>query len=200
MKVELVKKQEALYRTMHNSMPGYRNHNWGINTFREWKRFLNAPPASVLEIGCGNGKLCKHLASLGYDVTGVDLVPGPYDRSQYKFILYDLMSLKPMPLTDCEMDYCVSFDVLEHLPVEYVEAAIREMWRVCKELIVAVPTGGGPPLHLTVRTIGWWVDMFNKVCDTAELKTVYIYSSTDRVWQRLMFHAKQEERKEQCVS
>jgi SAM-dependent methyltransferase len=33
---------------------------------------LPGPPARVLEVGCGDGWLCHHLAGTGYDVRGID--------------------------------------------------------------------------------------------------------------------------------
>jgi len=32
-------------------------------------------PGSVLELGCGTGRLCRHLAAAGAEVTGIDLSP-----------------------------------------------------------------------------------------------------------------------------
>lgn len=37
--------------------------------FRDW---LPAPPARVLEVGCGQGKLTTALAVAGYDIVGID--------------------------------------------------------------------------------------------------------------------------------
>ena len=64
-------KQEALYQTMHNANPLYRNHNQGISRLRQWLYQLKDPPASILEIGCGNGKLCE-LLLVGRGAKGVD--------------------------------------------------------------------------------------------------------------------------------
>lgn len=42
-------------------------------TFEEFLReWLPAPPARVLEVGCGQGKLTTALAIAGYDVVGID--------------------------------------------------------------------------------------------------------------------------------
>lgn len=42
------------------------------HTLTHLKPLLPAPPARVLEAGCGRGALAAALAELGYDVTGVD--------------------------------------------------------------------------------------------------------------------------------
>lgn len=41
-------------------------------TLAHLKPLLQAPPARVLEVGCGRGALAAALAKLGYEVTGVD--------------------------------------------------------------------------------------------------------------------------------
>lgn len=38
-----------------------------------YKEYLPSPPASVLELGCGSGRLGRALAEAGYTVTGIDL-------------------------------------------------------------------------------------------------------------------------------
>lgn len=42
------------------------------HTLANLKSLLPAPPARVLEVGCGRGALAAALGKLGYDVTGVD--------------------------------------------------------------------------------------------------------------------------------
>jgi SAM-dependent methyltransferase len=45
---------------------------------------LPAPPATVLDLGCGTGSLSVLLAERGYDVTGVDLSPRMVQRAGAK--------------------------------------------------------------------------------------------------------------------
>lgn len=174
--MELPSKQKALYRTMHNSHPGYRHVNQGIKTACDWLGLLRDKrgevhnpwtdtPISVVELGCGNGILCNLLSDMGFDVTGVDIYEGKivYDRKAYKFIEHDLIEL-PYPFRDNEFDYCLSFDVLEHLSVKEVSPALREMARISRGIFVKVSCHGIPPLHLTVKTPGWWLNQLITNC------------------------------------
>jgi SAM-dependent methyltransferase len=78
------------------------------------------PPARVLELGCGGGAVCGHLANLGFEVTGVDghrarvldaarRVPGGV------FFVHDLAN-GIAPFQEGGFDTVGLFDVIEHLP------------------------------------------------------------------------------------
>ncbi len=77
------------------------------------------PPARVLELGCGGGAVCAHLANLGFEVTGVDghrarvldaarRVPGGV------FFVHDLAN-GIAPFREGAFDTVGLFDVIEHL-------------------------------------------------------------------------------------
>ena len=131
--VKFPTEQEAIYNTMHNCDMRYRHISQGIKRLPLWLHMLPAPPASILEVGCGNGRLCKLLVEMGYDVVGLDIVQGPYERSGYEFHVHDLCA-GTLPFKDKEFDVCLSFDVIEHLPTNYDET-IAEMVRVSKSVI-----------------------------------------------------------------
>lgn len=132
--VKFPSKQEALYRTVHFCRPSYQDINHGIKRIQKWLPLIGKSPMSILEVGCGNGKLCKLFLDMGVeDVTGLDITPGPYDHEGYKFIQHDLTT-GTLPFKDKEFDYCFSFDVIEHLPEKYDEI-IAEMLRVSKVII-----------------------------------------------------------------
>lgn len=167
-------KQEALYRTIHNACPNYRNINQGILRLRYWLHRLKEPPASILEIGCGNGKLCKLLADMQYDVTGLDIVPGPYNRDGYNFVKHDLSS-GLLPFKDNEFDYCILFDVVEHLPQKWVGQLIYDALRVSTDGIVGTAACfERKELHLTVKESEWWLELISRVSGKEmEYKIVY---------------------------
>jgi SAM-dependent methyltransferase len=185
--MNIPKENESLYRTMHNTSPAYRENNWGLDTLPQWIDKLKKP-ASILEIGCGNGKLCNLLSDMGYDVTGLDLIESNYDRKKYKFIKHDI-ELGLLPFKDNEFDYCVSFDVLEHLPEKWIEQFIFDTARVSREIVVTAACYGEAPLHLTVKPVEWWIEKFNRICDGLEVKTIHIYTSANGN-QRILFHGK----------
>jgi len=194
--MELTNRQESLYRTVHNTSHSYRDNNWGVVMLKHWVQMLPSPPLSILEVGCGNGKLCRLLKDMQYDVTGIDIVPGPYERKGYEFVIHNLQEGE-MPFADKVFDYCVSFDVLEHIETEKINDVLWEMFRVAKNIILMVPchhnTGKGlmKALHLTVKFPEWWIERINKYSSQANMCEVKLVPSFDaNIVQRLLFHGK----------
>jgi len=137
----------------------------------------------MLDVGCGNGKLCKFLTDMGHEVTGVDIVGGPYDREGYEFVTHDL-STGYMPFKDKQFDLAVSFDVMEHIAPDDVGKVLGDIFRVAKKVVVCVPlmhpTEGKPllgKLHRTVRPAEWWLERLNHL--SSKVKNKYITITPD---------------------
>lgn len=181
---------QTLYNTMHITHEGYRGKNQGVARACDWLHLLrngrgevhdpwDTTVIKVLELGCGNGKLCQILTGLSFDVTGADIFDNKtiYDRTGYKFKQHD-MKETPYPFEDNEFDYCLSFDVLEHLPPDYIAPALKEMARISRAIIVAVSCTGEKPLHLTIKTPGWWLNQLIENCSDFSWRLV---RNTERV-------------------
>lgn len=180
-------KNEALYQTMHHTLAGYRYNNQGIIRLPFWILSLKAKPASILEVGCGNGKLCKFLVDMGYDVTGLDIVPGSYDRDGYAFVQHDIQ-LGYLPFTDKEFDCCLSFDVLEHLDRKWVEHHIWDMLRVSDQIIGTAACFERTPLHITVEEPEWWQKLISRI--SGKEMHYHVFDAT--IGQTLLFYTKKE--------
>jgi SAM-dependent methyltransferase len=88
--------------------------------------------ASILDVGCGPGRLVKPLRDAGYNITGVE-----YDNSLVEMgnlwvgeNLIEQGSAYELPHANNTFDVVVGHDLLEHLP--YPDKAFHEMVRVCK--------------------------------------------------------------------
>ena len=150
-----------LYIDAHKT-PDYRLSNQGIDCMDVWFKKLPTATAgkSFLEVGCGNGLLCKRMLKHFKTVTGIDVVDGGYDRTGYEFKVVDISR------TICfgEYDYAVCFDVLEHLRESDALVALKTICLSAKTVILTAACYAGPPMHLTTKTPGWWLDMCFELC------------------------------------
>jgi len=95
---------------------------------------LPSRPATVLEVGCGDGELTVRLDAAGYDVTGIDPMAPHGDL----FRRLKLEDLEP----DARFDAVVASRVLHHLTD--LDTGLRHIARIL--------LGGGP---LVVDEFGW---------------------------------------------
>ena len=124
----------------------------------------------VLEVGCGDGVTAFELLKLGYNVTATDIT--------LEGLKYNLRAITApiwrLPFKDNSFDTIYSTDVLEHLPPEMVNDAIKEMQRVCKTdgwQFHKIATFAMGTEHLTVEDISWWGAQF----DIEKIKNYKLY-------------------------
>lgn len=92
---------------------------------------------ALLDVGCGGLGLAVFLPDTA--VTGTDLTPPQTLAANLTFQVADVTRL---PYADQQFKAVSCIDVLEHLPPESRQKALRELVRVAEEaLIVACPTG-----------------------------------------------------------
>lgn len=106
--------------------------------------FAQAAPASVLDVGCGEGVLTHQWAAqLGEQrIVGIDLddekLKAEWATRQRPNLEYRTMLAEHMPFADGEFDTACAIEVLEHVPDP--EHTVAEMARVARRhLLVSVP-------------------------------------------------------------
>lgn len=102
---------------------------------------------SVLDVGCGHGVLCYHLAQKGCEVTGMDLTQLSVDFCSKKIPNCQFIQgeAEKIPFEDNQFDIVSSNQLIEHLPEPVV--AIKEMIRICKS---------GGKIILTTPIMDYW--------------------------------------------
>lgn len=124
----------------------------------------------LLDIGCGDGTTVKILRYIGFDCRGADItLAGCKNFPNYhnKCIFYEAPAWNISFARDHAFDFTFSTDFLEHLPQEKVEASIQEIFRITKKrtfhcVAIFPDTRDGVELHLTIKPIEWWQEIFNK--------------------------------------
>lgn len=119
----------------------------------------------IIDYGAGPGKACKIFLEYGLHPIAVDIAENslaPELRDEIFFIQANLWNLPPM-----HSDWCYCTDVLEHLPMDKVETAIKGISeRTLRGGYIQVatiydrngPLIAGKHLHLTVKPAPWWMD------------------------------------------
>lgn len=105
-------------------------------------------------MGCGKGDIAIPLASLGYQIIGVDVFPAVIETAKFRktkllnqdnsveFLVGDAESLN---IRNQLFDFIICTEVLEHL--EHPEKALDSIFSLLKKngtLIVTIPNGYGP--------------------------------------------------------
>jgi len=133
-----------------------------------------APPASVLDFGCGTGDIARALAAAGYAMTGCDLSPAMIEAARARsggpsYVGLDAARLPALPFADGQFDAVMSSSVFEYLPDPV--AQLRELRRVLKPggwLLATVPDPRHPLRVEEDRErarieAAWWRGLFARL-------------------------------------
>jgi ubiquinone/menaquinone biosynthesis C-methylase UbiE len=106
--------------------------------------FRKADPASLLDIGCGEGVLTHRWAErlAGRRVVGIDLddptLHAEWEQRRAPNLEYIVMKAENLPFADKEFDVATAIEVLEHVPDP--AHTVAEMARCAqRHLLVSVP-------------------------------------------------------------
>ena len=127
--------------------------------------FARADPASVLDVGCGEGVLVHRWATerpqtriVGIDLEEASIQAGWADRKAPN-LEYRVMQAENLPFADGEFELASAIEVLEHVPDP--EHTLAEMARCAsRHLLVSVPR---EPLWrmLNMARGAYWSDLGN---------------------------------------
>ena len=179
--------EKSKYEAMWD-MPNYRIHSPGEKSLHAFKDIVDPKKGSaIVDFGNGCGRASLKLAQDGYKIKMIDLTEKSMDEEVRLAVVNDLHGMEFMEgsIWDIEIprehlsgDYGYCCDVMEHIPPKYVMQTLNNiMMRVdegCFFYICLVPDSFGKiigkPLHLTVRTFGWWKEHLSELGEVVEAR------------------------------
>jgi SAM-dependent methyltransferase len=109
----------------------------------------------VVDVGCGDGSLVRHLARRGARAVGVEVGAEPLARARAHVPVgderYERAGAQALPLDDGTADAVLFMNSLHHVPREAMDAALAEAARVLRPgglLYVQEPLAEGPYFEL----------------------------------------------------
>jgi ubiquinone/menaquinone biosynthesis C-methylase UbiE len=125
---------------------------------------MSLNPVSLVDIGCGYNEFITEARKYSnfLDKTnsiGVDIACPAADV---------IAPAHNLPFKDKSYDLLVSFDCMEHVPEEEVEAAFKEFARVAKRIYLQISLThsetriDGELLHVCVKPKEWWLSVSKK--------------------------------------
>ncbi|KKK62135.1 hypothetical protein LCGC14_3007360 [marine sediment metagenome] len=170
--MSIAEQEKAKYTKVWDN-PLYRE---GCHSIGVWEDYCSSygPDSSVIDLGCGTGRLVDRLNQAGHYAYGVDIAPNSVDPDILKS-WNNRFSFQPLwekiPLVSHQLwDVGVCTDVMEHIPEELVKDTLQCIMRACHQVFFLIAGTldyagrmGEVPLHLTVKSHAWWLERFLKM-------------------------------------
>lgn len=118
----------------------YKRESLSLKEKNRIKETINTIPRdveSVLEVGCGDGRVINCLSAKYSRIIGLDI-----SQEALKYVDTPTIqgSIEQLPFLDRSFDIVLCCEVLEHLPYENYEKGLKEIERVARKyLLVTVP-------------------------------------------------------------
>jgi SAM-dependent methyltransferase len=138
---DAMKNGTANYLLDHFGQPGIWDGDFASNPYwaqktRLIRAFIPASIRTILDVGCGNGALTRHLAQ-EYQVYGVD---GSFVPLKQTKVPKSQGFADYLPFASHSVDLVLSSEMLEHLPDAVLQQAVTELARVTRDwLLITVP-------------------------------------------------------------
>lgn len=135
--------------------------NWGRRCVSYLRRLK---PASLCDVGCGQGKFCIEVSKFIPKVYGVDIASVAAGKTMpHDGVVYIDSDAGSAFLGDKSVEWITSFDCLEHCPEDEIDRVLSNFRRIASvgaifSIAYVSCTELGDDLHLTVKPESWWVN------------------------------------------
>lgn len=118
-------------------------------------RLLDPSGKVMIDVGCGDGGLCRRLAEAGANMTGLEIDADKVAKAEAKdpdgLATYRVALGESLPFEDGTLDAVLFFNSLHHVPVDSMDQALSEALRILKPggIVCAVePVAEGPHFEM----------------------------------------------------
>lgn len=129
---DFIEENKKVYNAIASHFSATREVLW--DDLKDLQHFAEAG-MSILDIGCGNGRLYQMFADLSIRYTGVDQSEGLIEKAREKFpeAEFVVANMIELPFQKASFDIIYSIAAFHHLPTEELRLqALGEMKRVLK--------------------------------------------------------------------
>ena len=153
----------------------YRQVCHGSRIWSERPDLIPAKFQSVLDIGCGLGRLVNTMHGLGFDAWGVDIAANCLDEGvKGTFVQQCIWDMD----LDRTFDVGICADVMEHIPGEKVRQSLIRIAVHCRQVVFKIAhevnTFYGETLHLTLHPPSWWIDQMVAIGGSATFTGIMV--------------------------
>lgn len=159
--------------------------------------------ARILDVGCGNGVISRHLGRLGFQVLGIDVSDKTIEKARavtsLPNVTFQTKSAEELVASGQRYDAVICSEVLEHLTDP--GALLKVLYASLKEdgkLIVTVPNGKGPRESFVTKPYlrmreknGWLWRTVNKLKNSLGYKGTTVQSAADNL-DHIQFFSKKD--------
>lgn len=146
------------YQDLHEKDEAYQANNWLLS---EKEHLLKCRPRTLLEVGCGNGRFLREVASDVENAIGLDWAISPLTDNMPRNV-----SIKQADVTKDKLpsaDLVCSADVLEHFHPDSIQSVITKVHRAGKFNYHVVACYDDHHSHLTIIKPGEWLYLFRQM-------------------------------------
>jgi 2-polyprenyl-3-methyl-5-hydroxy-6-metoxy-1,4-benzoquinol methylase len=134
--------------TQYKSYSEIKKLEFIVSTINKHYSKSQANKIKILEVGCGKGNISLPLASLGYQIYGIDLNPNEIDyvikKNQFSNASFEIMDAERLK-GEGTWDIVICSEIFEHLSSpKKLLIRLSEIIKSNGILIITIPNGYGP--------------------------------------------------------
>lgn len=138
------------YEKDSNNIKIYRTLDWGFEYLWYMKyivsKIVDNHPASLCDVGCGDGRLLQMLCGKVKQLEGIDLVKKAVGFAQ-TFNVHAKVHLGDLYMLEDKFECVTAVEVLEHIPNKEISRFVKGLERLLEDngcLIISVPSINKP--------------------------------------------------------